>query len=314
MTCIENLSNELFYEIFDYLDGCDIFDAFSNLNNRFQELLNSSLYLFKIYRFSTKERTFKRYCKQIILSNKYKIISINLYDQTLINLFCTLCNIDLSFNRLESLVLNGIKINQLLPLLMNLMDLPRLFSLNICLIGDYEDLDHVYQLIFYLPFLKYIKLSTAIDERTELLPISMPDQISTIEHLNINHRCTLHELNFILSCTSNLRCLTCQRLFDSDSVFSTTLSNLTHISINNCYFNFDEFEIFIKQISSKLRVIRFINRSNDTAYLDANRWERLILRYIPVLCKFDLKFFENLSTSHSFTLYHTRMNQFTTSF
>ena len=36
---IENFSNEIFYEIFDYLDGYDIYKAFSNLNNRFENLL-----------------------------------------------------------------------------------------------------------------------------------------------------------------------------------------------------------------------------------------------------------------------------------
>ncbi|CAF4157973.1 unnamed protein product, partial [Rotaria sordida] len=28
ITCIEHLSNELFYEIFEYLDGCDIYQTF----------------------------------------------------------------------------------------------------------------------------------------------------------------------------------------------------------------------------------------------------------------------------------------------
>ncbi len=37
----ENLSNELFYEIFDYLDGYDIYKSFSNLNSHFNNLLNS---------------------------------------------------------------------------------------------------------------------------------------------------------------------------------------------------------------------------------------------------------------------------------
>ncbi len=48
ITCIKNLSNECFYEIFDYLDGCQIYEAFSNLNYRFQQLLNSSSLLFNI--------------------------------------------------------------------------------------------------------------------------------------------------------------------------------------------------------------------------------------------------------------------------
>ncbi len=48
ITSIENLSNELFYEIFEYLDGLDIYIAFSNLNYRFQQLVTSSSIRFKI--------------------------------------------------------------------------------------------------------------------------------------------------------------------------------------------------------------------------------------------------------------------------
>ncbi|CAF2787458.1 unnamed protein product [Rotaria sp. Silwood2] len=48
ITCIEYLSNEFFNEIFDHLDGYKICKAFSNLNQGFQNLLNSSSLLFKI--------------------------------------------------------------------------------------------------------------------------------------------------------------------------------------------------------------------------------------------------------------------------
>ncbi|CAF5047989.1 unnamed protein product, partial [Rotaria sp. Silwood1] len=48
ISSIENLSNELFNEIFDYLDGVDIYQAFSNLNYHFQQLLTSSYILYKI--------------------------------------------------------------------------------------------------------------------------------------------------------------------------------------------------------------------------------------------------------------------------
>jgi hypothetical protein len=48
ITYIEHLSNEFFYEIFDYLDAWDIYAAFSNLNYRFQQLLLNSSILYKI--------------------------------------------------------------------------------------------------------------------------------------------------------------------------------------------------------------------------------------------------------------------------
>src|SRR5207248_3088402 len=157
---------------------------------------------------------------------KHKIISLNLYDQILINSFCPLtCNIDRSFNHLESIVLYGIKLDQLLSLLIDFMDISRLFSLNSHLIGDYEDLDDVYELIFKLFSLKYMKLSSVIDKRIELLSVATSKQISTIEHLNINYGCTLDELNVILSYTPYLRRLICKRLFDSESAFRFTLSN-----------------------------------------------------------------------------------------
>ena len=48
ITSIENLSNEFFYEIFDYLNAWHIYIAFSNLNYRFQQLLDNSSILYKI--------------------------------------------------------------------------------------------------------------------------------------------------------------------------------------------------------------------------------------------------------------------------
>ena len=81
ITCIENLSNEFFYEIFDYLDGCEIYEAFSYLNYRFQQLLNSSSLLFKIkYDYSTSEEIFLNNYEHIIVHNRHQIYSIYLYE------------------------------------------------------------------------------------------------------------------------------------------------------------------------------------------------------------------------------------------
>ncbi|CAF1346137.1 unnamed protein product [Rotaria sp. Silwood1] len=46
MTCFEDLSNKLLFEIFDYLDGYGLYEAFLNLNSRFEQLYSSSV-LFK---------------------------------------------------------------------------------------------------------------------------------------------------------------------------------------------------------------------------------------------------------------------------
>ena len=38
-SCIDNLSNEILYEIFDYICSCRVYEAFSNLNARFQNFI-----------------------------------------------------------------------------------------------------------------------------------------------------------------------------------------------------------------------------------------------------------------------------------
>ncbi|CAF1393932.1 unnamed protein product, partial [Adineta steineri] len=42
-TCLENLSNEIFLETFDYLHALDIFSAFGSLNKRISSIFQSTL-------------------------------------------------------------------------------------------------------------------------------------------------------------------------------------------------------------------------------------------------------------------------------
>jgi hypothetical protein len=68
ISCIENLSNEIFYEIFDYLDGYDIYTAFYNLNIRLKNLvMNSSLSMKIEISFKT---VLHHHYKQFLNSNK----------------------------------------------------------------------------------------------------------------------------------------------------------------------------------------------------------------------------------------------------
>ncbi|CAM4845065.1 unnamed protein product [Rotaria magnacalcarata] len=106
VSSIENLSNELFHEIFDYLDGIDIYEAFSNINYRFQQLLTSSPVLYKIeliYVSSTARFMF------IYQQIKHQIYSINFQIPVHINQLLTSFIIDSSFNRLQSLVIEDIQ-------------------------------------------------------------------------------------------------------------------------------------------------------------------------------------------------------------
>jgi hypothetical protein len=207
------LSNELFLEIFDYLDGYDTYDAFLTLNTRFQHLICSCL-LLKINR---------NQCWRIIFSNRHSILSLCLSNESTNDEFFKTGVIDSSFHCLESLVLNGIDSDKVISLLINLGSLPRLFSLVINIYDALVDpmamaiywymipesepanqarLDlfmEIYRLVFRLPVLKYNKISSGVQETLTSLPPTLSEEFSSIEHLVINHPCTLNMLIAMLS-------------------------------------------------------------------------------------------------------------------
>jgi hypothetical protein len=314
---LEELSNEIFYEIFDYLDGCDIHKAFSSLNIRFQNLLTKSLLPLKIYLSSKSQSTLEHRCRQVIIPNKHRLLSLHLEDDSLINDFFDLCRIDSSFNRLESVALSEVNTHRLPVILFYLNSLPRLSSLIIRLEEDYYyDLSDIYRLIFRFPYLKYNKLSVSDYNESDIsIPMSINEKPSTIERLVINFPCTVNELTSILFHTPFLQRLTCEQLVEMDDLNENGdrlgLVHLTHMSVDSCNIEFDEFKRFIKKISSHLRMLRLTTFWSPT-YLDANRWEHLIKKHMPHLCEFHLD--NHMFDDETAPQNHEAINQFTSSF
>ncbi|CAF4944798.1 unnamed protein product [Rotaria sp. Silwood1] len=317
INCIENLSNELFYEIFDYLDGRDIYYAFSNLNIHFESLIMSSTLVLKIHDYVSYKQSYEHDYFRIIIPNKHRIISLHLSNGTQFITCSKFHTIDSSFYRLESLILHGIKYNEIISLLPSLTNLPRLSSLNISLDDVLNDSNAIYRLIFRLPMLKYNKLSAKKIVLQDSVSITSKQQLTSVEQLVIDHPCTLESLYDILSCTSKLHRLTCGHLFPMNQNISREIPlkifNLTYCSISQCYLRFDEFEIFIKQISSQLRILHFKSYS-DVFYLDADRWQQLISQYMPYLHTFQLEYHESVSGRFEIKSYHSFINRFISPF
>ncbi len=316
INCFENLSNELYYEIFDYLEGYQLYEAFSNLNTRFENLLACSSLRLKIHHNSYLEDRCNR-STRIVTLNKHKILSLSLYRSLLNGESFPRFTIDSSFTCLESLVLENIKSNELLPLLIGLISLPRLCALTIESNDVLEDIGNVYQAIFQLPILKYNKLSFFSLETFIPLPIASNEQLTRIEYLYIHHCCALDELIVILTYTPQLCRLNCTQVNDSNGVIRhqslNTRSNLTHIFIDRCSADFDEMEIFMTKILSHLQVLD-IACSRDTAYLDADRWERIISQYLLHLRIFKFKYEETIDEDLEATLHHEQINRFNSKF
>jgi hypothetical protein len=318
-TCLEDLSNELFYEFFDYLDGCDIHKAFSDLNIRFQNLLTNSLLPLNINLSSKSYSTLEQRCRHVIIPNKHRIISLHLNDDSIVNDFFDFCNIDSSFNHLESVVLSGISDYKTPVILFYLNGLPRLSSLTIHLDeDDYYNLSDIYRLIFRLPYLKYSKLSISDEGDSNIfIPMSINEKPSTIERLVLNFGCTLDELTSLLLHTPYLQHLTCEQLTGMGEVNRKeerlTLPYLTHISIANCIIAFDEFEVFIKKICSQLQMLRLTTFWNS-GYLDAYRWKQLIKYHMPHLYEFHFDDHMFIDYDDDASPNFESINQFTSSF
>ncbi|CAF1156051.1 unnamed protein product [Adineta steineri] len=297
-TCLENLSNELLYEILEYIDAYDIYKSFSNLNIRLQNLIISSSLLLRI-KLNLKSKSLLEYrCEHVIIPNSHRILSLHLIDELLIRNFFYHCIIDSSFQRLESIMLIGIEAEKLRTTLFYLNTLSRLFSLTIFIKDDdYYDLGDIYPLIFSLPTLKYNQLSTSIDEVQINFIHVINKKFSTIERLVINYICSLNQLNSLVHYTPQLRHLYCRRVVELDGKFTNDLSmklpHLKSIYFEEFFSSFDEFEVFIKEICSQLQIFKIGILWNKT-YLDGNRWEELVKEYMPQLKEFYLHFTQDI--------------------
>ena len=113
-TRLEYLSNELFYEIFEYLDSIDVYQAFFNLNSHFNNLLDKSPIPLKMKLNSAMKTELSYHCDTVIKSNKHRILSLSFENNLVIEDFFTRCSIDSIFTRLKSVVFNGIFYNSYL--------------------------------------------------------------------------------------------------------------------------------------------------------------------------------------------------------
>jgi hypothetical protein len=297
----------------------DIYESFSNLNYRFKQLLNCSSLLFKIkLEYSMYNKKVVKNYTEIYRFNRHKIISIDLWLSPFTNNYFSLFSFDSSFTRLHTIVAKQLQSTIVILFLTNLSSLPRLSSLTIGINDNFKDLNEIYRLIFSLPTLKYNKLTLFREEILTPVSIIGNKQLSNIEQLIIDHCCTSNELSSLLSNTPQLRYLSYMDTFNTDETIENmlpmTLSNLRYISLHIFSATFDEFEIFIQNIYSKLKVLRLNILSEDIAYLDANRWENFLLQYLPQLKEFYLRYDLMIAKGYDGPVYDGEPNQFNSSF
>jgi hypothetical protein len=251
--------------------------------------------------------------------NQHQILSINLWLANKDMEIITASAINSSFTRLESLTLDNIEPDVLIPLLSHLASLPRLFSLLIMQWSKFQELSDCYALIFNLPKLRYLRFFVNEYRHSNVtvsLPMPSSQSASTIEYLVIDHPCNSQDLSNIVAYTPHLSHLTVAHTLNIKENFPIIfpLSKLTYLSIDLPSMSFDEFEILISKIDAKLKILRLYILFDNRVYLDARRWEQLISQHLPELEKFYFKYFDFIIEYLETQRYSERRNEFFSSF
>jgi hypothetical protein len=312
----EDLSNEIIYEIFEYLDAYDIYEGFRDLNRRFQNLLLTSTIPLKINHLFLSKSTFYRYFTHLITPNIHRIRSFRLSDPFISDLGSLLIQNTSKFTRLETLILDGIESIYLAILLHDLPSLPYLCSLTIAYNGSNSETDTIYPLIFQLPVLKYCKLSFKNGFGSNLMP-TFDNKYSPIEYLIMKGNCNLELLAAFLSYTPQLRHLSIDYpsadYRDQTELFPIVLNHLTHASLRLDCIQFYQFVPLVRKLFQNLQVLRI--STSYGLYLDAIQWERLIVSYMPCLRIFDLQYTDLVfNNTDSMIWCQDLMNGFTSPF
>ena len=203
----EDLANEIYYEIFDYLDIYDIYQGFFNLNQRFQNLYFHSNLPIQINISTMTKMKFECYYKKIILPNKHRINYLRLSNPFTTDIVFSSARVITQFLQLETLVLDNIVYKSFKNISTYLTSLPNLYSLSINFIEQLECENVPFGTIFQLCNLRYFKITYRETNEYQPSPIYFTDYgHSSIEYLVINTYFHVESFNnlYILSSKTSL--------------------------------------------------------------------------------------------------------------
>ena len=248
-----------------------------------------------------------------------RIISLRVSNPCAYDLVLSLIEKMLPFNRIECLILQRIEPDCLENLLHQLLSLSKLCSLIIATTDSVQNRAKIYRQIFRLRALKYCKLSLSKKETNRLLSTCV-SEYSPIEYLIITSPVYLDEFDSLLSYVPQVRRLS---LFLYEGTRSRrsqrypfVCRQLTQLSLQlSVGINFDLFGEITRELFRMIEVLHLtLPYYFDRPYMNANKWEHLIIAHLPYLRIFDIQC--TLPPGDDISLWDTTnlISQFTTSF
>ncbi|CAF0841309.1 unnamed protein product [Adineta steineri] len=292
-SCLENLANELIYEIFDYLDINDIYFGFFYLNNRFQNLYLNSNNAFQLNLSNISKEDFEYYHKNVLEPNKNRIKILYLTNPFTIDLIFSPPRLISTYNQIEKLIFDNIHSKYLINILKHLICLPKLHSLTLSSIDYIENPSILFIQICRLTKLKSCQLTYRTKE-TKLIDFNQCQQ-SSIENFIINGNFPYESLEKFLVCFPKLHSLSINRLvrlnYLTEKDFNPIeLKNLKSISFELHSIYFELLKALFKNFFQSIEILTIsIYNDNGSNFFDGEQWEELISTSIPKLRIFDFQ-------------------------
>ena len=305
VSIFEHFSNEVICEIFDFLDHYHIYNAFYNLNNRFNDLLHWSNTLQHINMSFLSKSNFRRYLTEMVRPNSDRILSLHLGNRWMFEeIFSSPENVQ-RFSVLRAIILDHMVTFDALDCLTSCSNLSSLI-----IHGSDRSLinDGTCQPIFSLPNLRYCKMSTEGTINFQS-PLNISNEQNSLDHLVLKGQCDIHLLSYLLSSSLQLHRLSIDRIVGvpllMHPVILSISDRLTHLSLNLHRIPFVIFERFLIHFPSGIQLLQ-LSFNEDKQYLNSNRWEHLITTHFPNLSVFDI---EHICCTHNDDERHWYKNQ-----
>ena len=256
------------------------------------------------------------YNKNMILPNKHRINYLRISNPFTVDIIFSPPRIICDFIQLETLIFDNIDAKYLNNILKHLYYLPKFHLLSLNFVDYVEDPRTLFHQIFRLPKLKSCKLTYKTKNDQQPMPIYLTEFThSPIEYFEINNRFSIDSLGDILLCLPKLRYLTIDCLVGHNNPYieeePIALEYLKYVSIKFDNLRFYFFKELIKQFFGSVEVLRLT--TDDSAYLNVEEWEKLILSSMSNLNIFDIDHF-SISENDTFTAFLLACHSFDCSF
>lgn len=311
LTTFENLSNELLYEIFDYLGSIGSHIIFSKLNKRFACLLNKSP-LPIILRISDFDRfDIRQVCRDFIVPHKERVRSIRFSGDDDIQRFYDSCYLDQTFTQLRSMRVDYVRSISIVALLLSLQRLPALSYLDLHIsvirIPEYFIISDVNQVLLQIESLEHLAISYSFiafphDEiyfgvcssLFRVIPFIPNQKQSSLEYLKLKHAVTIEYLFSMLQYTPKLKILFVETIInlaaplEQSTIWIPKVKALSKLEIGDWSMSLDDIMFMLDAFDCSLTRLKICHTVNTTCILH-HKWKIFIKRRLSRLYQFSIE-------------------------